>query len=57
MTVKLSREQYEALCKRNMEYLQDILYEGSKSAKGPDESDEVYVVGIQIYPVTRKNEG
>ena len=54
MTVKLSRSQYESLCKRNMEYLQDILYEGSKSAKRPDESDEVYVVGIQIYPVTRR---
>ena len=56
MTVKLSREQYEELCNRNMEYLQDILYEGSKSVRAPDPSDEVYVVGIQAIPVTRRKD-
>ncbi len=54
LTVRLTHAQYEELCRRNMEYLREILDQTEHETSADAATPEVFMLGMQLVPVTRK---
>ncbi|MEW6778102.1 MAG: DUF4423 domain-containing protein, partial [Bdellovibrionota bacterium] len=53
LTFTLRKDQYEELCKRIWEFEREVI---EKNTEEPGGSSEVFVLGVQLFPLTRKKE-